>query len=115
MSPPSIERINVEPAILYGLSATEAQWVIALAFGFGIPLAVIGVVLGVFGLVIAVVVGFAVPCVVIYAVAQKMTAVKRGKPDMYYLHLLRAWFAKKHFRASRFITFDGHWDLGRSF
>lgn len=115
IQPPSIDRINVAPAIFFGLSSSEAAWVISVAFGVCVPLAIVAVVLELIGLVLAVILGFAVPCCAIYFTAQKMTAVKRGKPDMYYLHLFRAWLAKRHLRASRFITFDGHWDLGRSF
>jgi len=36
---PEIDRVNVEPAILLGLSSSEALWTIGVAFAIWIPIA----------------------------------------------------------------------------
>lgn len=108
---PCIDRINVEPAILFGLSSSESLWVIAGAMLLCLPLAAMVMA---FSMVGAVVAGFGLPMLIVYLSARHMAGVKRNRPDMYYLHLMRAWLARMHMRRTRFITTDGDWDLGRT-
>lgn len=111
---PCIDRVNVEPAILLGLSSSEAVWTIAAAFALWVP---VGIVVGLLTrtMAIGVLVATLMPLATVYLAALKMAAVKRDRPDLYYLHLFRQSLARRGLRRSRFITHTGGWDLGRSF
>lgn len=111
---PQIDRINVEPAILLGLSSSEALWTIGVAFAIWVPIA--GVIAGFKGsFPLFVLLATALPLATVWVMAKKMAAVKRNRPDLYYIHALRIWAAKKGFRRSRYLTHTGSWDVGRSF
>lgn len=106
--------MNVEPAILLGLSSTEAIWTIAIAFSIWTPIAAVFAFLkGSFPLFILL--DTTLPMVTIWLSAKKMATVKRNRPDLYYVHALRKWAARKGIRKSRYITHAGEWDVGRSF
>ncbi len=111
---PCIDRVNVEPAILLGLSSSEAVWTIAAAFAIWVP---VGLAVGLATRIMAigVLVATLMPLATVYLAALKMAAVKRDRPDLYYLHLFRQSLARRGLRRSRFIVHSGGWDLGRSF
>ena len=110
---PCVDRVNVEPAILLGLSSTEAVWTIVAAFSVWVP---IGVLIGLLtrSMAIGVLFSSVTPLITVYIAAQKMAAVKRDRPDLYYLHLFRQTLARTGLRRSRFVIHFGGWDLGRS-
>ena len=110
---PCVDRVNVEPAILLGLSSTEAVWTIVAAFSVWVP---IGVLIGLLtrSMAIGVLFSSVTPLATVYIAAQKMAAVKRDRPDLYYLHLFRQTLARTGLRRSRFVIHFGGWDLGRS-
>jgi len=110
---PCVDRVNVEPAILLGLSSTEAVWTIVAAFSVWVP---IGLLIGLLtrSMAIGVLFSSVTPLITVYIAAQKMAAVKRDRPDLYYLHLFRQTLARTGLRRSRFVIHFGGWDLGRS-
>jgi conjugative transfer region protein (TIGR03750 family) len=110
---PCVDRVNVEPAILLGLSSSEAVWTIAAAFSVWVP---IGILMGLVtrSMAIGVLIASVTPLLTVYVAALKMAAVKRDRPDLYYLHLFRQRLARIGLRHSRFINHAGPWDLGRS-
>jgi conjugative transfer region protein (TIGR03750 family) len=110
---PCVDRVNVEPAILLGLSSSEAVWTIVAAFSVWVP---IGILMGLVTRSMAIGVLFAsvTPLATVYVAALKMAAVKRDRPDLYYLHLFRQRLARLGLRRSRFVTHAGLWELGRS-
>ena len=110
---PCVDRVNVEPAILLGLSSTEAVWTIVAAFSDWVP---IGVLIGLLtrSMAIGVLFSSVTPLATVYIAAQKMAVVKRDRPDLYYLHLFRQTLARTGLRRSRFVIHFGGWDLGRS-
>lgn len=111
---PEIDRVNVEPAILLGLSSSEALWTISVAFAIWIPIAgVISAMSSSFPLFILL--ATSLPLVTVWIMAKKMAAVKRNRPDLYYVHAMRKWAAMKGIRRSRYLTHVGEWDVGRSF
>lgn len=111
---PEIDRVNVEPAILLGLSSSEALWTIGVAFAIWIPIA--GVIAGLkSSFPLFILLATSLPLLTVYFLAKKMAAVKRNRPDLYYVHAMRKWAAKKGIRRSRYITHVGEWDVGRSF
>lgn len=110
---PEVDRVNVEPAILLGLSSTEALWSIGIAFAMWIPVA--GIVASMTGGVpLFVLLATALPLATVWLMAKKMAAVKRNRPDLYYVHAFRKWAARKGLRRSMCISHSGEWDVGRS-
>jgi conjugative transfer region protein (TIGR03750 family) len=110
---PEVDRVNVEPAILLGLSSTEAVWTIAIAFAIWTPIAaLLAILMGNFPLFILL--DTTVPMLAVWLAAKKMATVKRNRPDLYYVHALRKWAARKGLRRSQYITHAGSWDVGRS-
>lgn len=109
---PSVDRVNVEPAILLGLSSSEASWTIAAAFALWGP---IGILVGflVHSMAVGVVIATALPLLTVYIAAKKMASIKRDRPDLYYLHLIRHALARSGLRRTRFISHRGCWDVGR--
>jgi conjugative transfer region protein (TIGR03750 family) len=110
---PCVDRVNVEPAILLGLSSSEAVWTIGVAF---LILAPVGLLAGLLAhsMAIGVLIATVTPLLTVYFAAQKMAAVKRDRPDLYYLHLFSQFRARHGFRRSPFVIHAGGWDLGRS-
>ena len=110
---PCVDRVNVQPAILLGLSSSEAVWAIVGAFSVWVP---IGVIIGLITHSMAIGVLFATvaPMLTVFVAAKKMASVKRDRPDLYYLHLFRQRLARTGLRRSRFVIHVGGWDLGRS-
>jgi conjugative transfer region protein (TIGR03750 family) len=111
---PEIDRVNVEPVILLGLSNSEAMWVIGLAFAFWIPAAALVMLLKA-SMPLYILLATTGPLVSVWLVAKKMAVVKRNRPDLYYVHAMRLWASKKGLRRSRYINHIGEWDVGRSF
>ena len=109
---PLADRINAEPAILRGLSSSEALMAIVVAFAFWVPV----------GLLIGAVVGHMQVSVIFMGFGSLGTVwlssgwfqkVKRDRPDFYYQHQFKKWrvrFGMSH----RFLNQSGVWDLGRS-
>jgi conjugative transfer region protein (TIGR03750 family) len=110
---PCVDRINVEPSILLGLSSSEAFWTIVIAFAIWVPIgALVGLVAR--SMAIGVLVATVTPMASVYIAAKKMASVKRDRPDLFYLHLFRQSLARTGVRRSRFVIHFGGWDLGRS-
>lgn len=111
---PCVDRVNVQPAILLGLSSNEAMMTIGLSFALWSPVSILvgGMLMRSMPITVAIL-SFG-PLATTYFAAKKMAAVKRDRPDQYYLHLLRQYLARKGVRRSRFLGHEGVWDLGRS-
>ncbi len=109
---PEIDRVNVEPVILLGLSNSEALWVIGLAFAIWVPVAGLVMLLKP-SLPLFILLATVGPLASVWLVAKKMAVVKRNRPDLYYVHAMRQWASKKGLRRSRYITHVGEWDVGR--
>jgi conjugative transfer region protein (TIGR03750 family) len=110
---PCVDRVNVEPAILLGLSSSEAVWTIGVAFLIWAPVGLIAGLLA-HSMAVGVLIATVTPLITVYVSAQKMAAVKRDRPDLYYLHLFRQTLARRGLRRSRFVIHAGGWDLGRA-
>lgn len=111
---PLTDRINAEPPILHGMSASEAKVISIASF---VVFSVVGafvfaavrmwqawIVIGIFG-----------PLLTLWYGSQYLEVVKRGYPDGFYSQRLHMWMAVRGFSASHFITHDGTWSLGRRF
>ena len=110
---PLTDRVNSEPPILKGLSASETVVSAALFFPIWIFIAIalgllsrrwqIGMVLSVIG-----------PLASVWVSAGFFAKLKRDRPDHYFVHWFSWWRHRKGFGRSPFISLDGTWDLGRS-
>lgn len=110
---PVTDRVNVEPAIIRGMTVTEAK-VIALVT---IPLFLL---LGGFLLLITgfwqfiLALGVAGPMVTLWYASGYLQTLKRGRPDGYYTQAIHLWMAHRGFVTSQFLSHHGQWDVGRS-
>ena len=108
---PLTDRTNREPAILRGLTSSEAHTAIIVVMPFWVVVALIVAVttkMWALGVLIA----SLAPMLTIWGGAGWLAKKKRNKPDYYYLHSYRLWLAKNGFR-NPFISHKGMWDLGR--
>lgn len=109
---PLTDRANREPAILRGLTSSEAQMaifivmpiyaVIGLAVAFATKIWALGVLIASLA-----------PMLTVWTAAGWMAKVKRNKPDYYYQHRFKLWLAENGLIKSRFIDHDGFWEIGR--
>ena len=110
---PITDRVNVEPAILNGMTLTEAKVIGSVSF---VVFMLIGallfsvthywqfmLVLGTFG-----------PAFVLWFASQYLARIKRGRPDGYYTQALHLWFARKGLTKAKFLIHQGQWALGRT-
>ena len=110
---PITDRVNVEPAILNGMTVTEAQWIGAVALGIfllvgGLVFLVTGfwqvwLLLAIFG-----------TALVLWFASVYLARIKRGRPDAYYTQAIHLWLAHRGLTRPKFITYHGWWSLGRT-
>lgn len=109
---PTTDRVNAQPPILNGMTASEAKVISLVALGLwvGVGVAVTAIV-GIWQLMLL----FAIvlPLVTIWLVSSKLAAVKRDRPHGYHQQLVHRWCAARGLGQSRFITRTGYWSLGR--
>ena len=110
---PLVDRVNSEPPILKGLSSTESLWAIGLAFALWVPLGTLAGIVAT-SLAIGVLVTGCGALATVWLAAGQMQALKRDRPDHFYIHLVHRWCARYGVARARFITHAGRWDLGRS-
>ena len=109
---PLTDRANREPAILRGLTSSEAQ----LAIFIVMPIyTVVGLVVVFVTKIwaLGVLIASLAPMLTVWVVAGWLAKVKRNKPDYYYQHRFKLWLAKNGLKKSRFIDHDGFWETGR--
>lgn len=109
---PLTDRANREPAILRGLTSSEAQ----LAIFIVMPIyTMIGLVVAFVTKIwaLGVLIASLAPMLTVWALAGWLATIKRNKPDYYYLHRFNFWLAQNGLRKSRFIDHAGYWELGR--
>ena len=110
---PITDRVNVEPAILNGMTLTEAKVIGSVSF---VVFMLIGallfsvthywqfmLVLGTFG-----------PAFVLWFASQYLARIKRGRPDGYYTQAIHLWLAHRGLATPKFLIYHGWWGLGRS-
>lgn len=110
---PITDRVNIEPAILNGMTVTEAQWIAGIAM---VVFLLIGgllyLVTGLWQFVLLLTVfGTALT---LWFGSQVLARVKRGRPDAYYTQAIHLWLAHRGLTKPKFITYHGWWSLGRT-
>ena len=88
---PLTDRVNVEPAILNGMTTTEAQIIGAISFAFCVAIG--GLLVAMFGKwQILLIVSLFCPLVILWFASKKLAQVKRNRPDGYYAQAIPACF-----------------------
>ena len=110
---PITDRVNIEPAILNGMTVTEAQWIAGIAM---VVFLLIGgllyLVTGLWQFVLLLTVfGTALT---LWFGSQVLARVKRGRPDAYYTQAIHLWLVQRGLAGAKFIHHQGWWSLGRS-
>ena len=109
---PLTDRTNVEPPILRGITATEAQVIGGLSVVVFILLSLlIWAITGYWQMIV--VLAVLGPLCTIWVTAGYLASIKRGRPDGYYTQALRLWAIRRGFARSRFTLHDHYWSLGR--
>lgn len=109
---PLTDRINAEPSIINGMSATEGAYIGLAAFCIGFALGfVIFLLTGFWPLILILSIFF--PMVFLWYGSIYLQKLKRGKPEGTYTQALRMYFAKTGLIKSRYLTHDGYFELGR--
>jgi conjugative transfer region protein (TIGR03750 family) len=109
---PTTDRVNAQPPILNGMTASEAKAISLVALGVWVGMGVaVTAIVGVWQLMLL----FAIvlPLVTIWLVSSKLAAIKRDRPHGYHQQLLHRWCAARGLAQSRFIARNGYWSLGR--
>ncbi|KFJ13209.1 hypothetical protein DR66_3790 [Delftia acidovorans] len=106
------DRVNAEPAIINGMSATEASYIGAASLAISVLLGgVLFFLTGYWHFIF--VLGIALPMMTIWYSSFYLQSIKRSKPERWYVQAFRIYLARKGIVKSRYITHDGYMELGR--
>ena len=110
---PITDRVNVEPAILNGMTASEAQVI-------GLVSLVLCLMLGAFLVAVTgfwqalLLVNLFGPLAVLWFSSKYLAQIKRNRPDGYYSQAMHLWLSARGLTSCKFINHDGYWSLGRT-
>lgn len=108
------ERLNAEPAVFRGCTASELVTLVIVAAAIWLPFGLIG---GLFvgELAIGMACGVVALVGTLFVVPTVFQIIKRGRPDGYYQIRLRIWAARGGvpFVQCDYLLRDGMWDTGR--
>ena len=109
---PLTDRVNSEPAILHGMSVTEAKVIFLVSFVlFSVIAGIVFAFLHIWQLLLCLIL-FG-PLVTLWYGSQYLEVIKRGYPDAYYSQAIHRWFAERGLTNAHFLLHSGHWSLGR--
>ena len=110
---PVTDRVNVEPAIIRGMTMTEAKVISMVTVPLFLVIgAILMLITGWWQLVLAL--GIAGPLACLWIGSGYLQGFKRGRPDGYYTQAIHLWMAKRGWVENKFISHHGEWDLGRT-
>lgn len=106
-------RIDEEPVVFRGCTASELIVILGTATAFWVPASLLitgflGYFTAGFGLAVIGIV------VTLLLASNYFQSIKRGRPDGYYQHKTILWLDVMGLRPSGFIVHSGVWDLGRT-
>ncbi len=108
---PLTDRVNAEPAILHGMSMTEAKVIGLVSFAvFSVIAVVLFVLTHLWQTGLLCIFG---PLLVLWYGSQYLEVIKRGYPDAYYTQFIRRWLAERGLADAHFMLHSGQWSLGR--
>ena len=110
---PITERVNGEPAILNGMTASEAQVSGLVSLVLCLMLGAFLVAVTGFWQALLLVTLFG-PLAVLWFSSKYLAQIKRNRPDGYYSQAMHLWLSARGFTSCKFINHDGYWSLGRT-
>jgi conjugative transfer region protein (TIGR03750 family) len=109
---PVTDRVNVEPAILRGMTISEAQIVASVSL---VAFLVLGAILwrltGFWQIVL--ILGIFGPSACLWYASSYLAQVKLNRPDAYYTQAIHIWWANLGVVSCKFTRHTGYWSLGR--
>jgi conjugative transfer region protein (TIGR03750 family) len=109
---PVTDRVNVEPAILRGMTISEAQIVASVSMvAFLLLGAILWRLTGFWQIVL--ILGIFGPSVCIWYASSYLAQVKLNRPDAYCTQAIHIWWAKLGVVSCKFTRHSGYWSLGR--
>ena len=109
---PLTDRVNAEPAILHGMSVSEAKVIFLVSFAvFSVIAVIVLVFTHIWQLFLALIV-FG-PLATLWYGSQYLEVIKRGYPDAYYSQAIHRWLAERGLAEAHFMLYSGQWSLGR--
>ncbi|KQP14771.1 hypothetical protein ASF43_11915 [Pseudorhodoferax sp. Leaf267] len=106
------DRVNSEPAILHGMTSTEASWIGGVSFAVYFTLT--GMVIMATGLWQLMLAPLIATIATLWYGSMALQRVKRDRPDGYYTHVLQRWMSTYGLSKARFLRHAGYWSLGRT-
>lgn len=109
---PLTDRVNSEPAILHGMTASEATWLGGLSLFIYMMLT--GLVIYATGLWQLLLAPLIATIGTLWYGSMWLQKVKRDRPDGYYTHALQLWLSRHGLSRAQFVRHDGYWSIGRT-
>lgn len=109
---PLTDRVNSEPAILHGMTASEATWLGGLSLL--IYTIFTGLVIYASGLWQLLLAPLILTIGTLWFGSMWLQRIKRDRPDGYYGHALQLWLSHHGLSQARFVRHDGYWSIGRT-
>jgi conjugative transfer region protein (TIGR03750 family) len=109
---PVTDRVNAEPPILNGMTASEGGRIAVLCL----------IVYSILGAVLATLTGWWLPAAFVVLLGSGGTVwyaslylakVKRNRPEGYYAHVIQLWLSDHGIGHTGFLRRDGYWSVGR--
>ncbi|RCW66205.1 TIGR03750 family conjugal transfer protein [Pseudorhodoferax soli] len=109
---PLTDRVNSEPAILHGMTASEASWLGGLSlFLYTLGTGMVIYASGLWQLLLAPLIA---TIGTLWFGSMWLQKIKRDRPDGYYGHALQLWLSRHGLSHARFIRHAGYWSIGRT-
>ncbi|PZP98279.1 MAG: TIGR03750 family conjugal transfer protein [Variovorax paradoxus] len=109
---PLTDRVNSEPAILHGMTASEATWLGGLSLLIYTLLT--GLVIYASGLWQLLLAPLIATIGTLWFGSMWLQKIKRDRPDGHYGHALQLWLSRHGLSQARFVRHDGYWSIGRT-
>lgn len=110
---PITDRVNGEPPILNGMTASEAQMIgLVSLVAFLMVGALLFAVTGYWQAIL--ILGILGPLLTLWFGSKYLARIKRGRPDGYYVQAIHLWLVGHGLAQPKFITYSGFWSLGRT-
>ena len=109
---PLTDRVNSEPAILHGMTSTEASWIGGLSFLAYFMLT--GLAILATGLWQLMLLPLIATIGTLWYGSMFLQKIKRDRPDGYYTHVLQLRLSQYALSRAHFMRHDGYWSVGRT-
>ncbi|MDH0513460.1 TIGR03750 family conjugal transfer protein [Comamonas terrigena] len=110
---PLTDRVNVEPAIINGMTSTEANYIAVVSFALSMLVGVALFIVTGFWPLLAVL-GIGGPVLSLWYGSLYLQTLKRNRPDGFYVQATHIWLSKIGIIRCRFNRHDRFYEIGAS-